>query len=101
MNATLKDMTWAERVAVAPLLAAIIFIGVYPQPVLSRMEPAVDHLVAHIEAADPGFKIPAKARGHGTFVVPKDQVVAVLGASGPAPGGAGSLKTASAKRGAK
>jgi NADH-quinone oxidoreductase subunit M len=101
VNATLKDMTWAERVAVAPLLAAIIFIGVYPQPVLSRMEPAVDHLVAHIEAADPGFKIPAKARGHGTFVVPKDQVVAVLGASGPAPGGAGSLKTASAKRGAK
>jgi NADH-quinone oxidoreductase subunit M len=101
VNATLKDMTWAERVAVAPLLAAIIFIGVYPQPVLSRMEPAVDHLVAHIEAADPGFKIPAKARGHGTFVVPKNQVVAVLGASGPAPSGAASVKTASAKRGAK
>lgn len=101
VNAAVKDMTWAERAAVAPLLAAIIFIGVYPQPVLSRMEPAVDHLVAHIEAADPSFKIPAKARGRGTFVVPKDQVVAVVGSSGPVINKVASAKVASGKRGAK
>ncbi len=92
VNATVRDMTWAERAAVAPLLAAIIFIGVYPQPILSRIEPSVDHLVAHVEAANPGFKIPAKARGRGTFVVPKDQVVEVVAPPGPAP-----AKTAAAK----
>ena len=92
VNATVRDMTWAERAAVAPLLAAIIFIGVYPQPVLSRIEPSVDHLVAHVEAANPGLKIPAKARGRGTFVVPKDQVVEVVAPSGPA-----AAKTAAAK----
>ena len=68
-------MTWGERAAVAPLLAGIIFIGVYPQPVLSRIEPAVDHLVAHIEYADPSFRIPSQGVGHGTFAVPANQVV--------------------------
>ena len=77
INQGVRDMSWAERAAVAPLLAGIIFIGVYPQPVLSRIEPAVDHLVAHIEYADPSFKIPASGVGHGTFAVPADQVVDV------------------------
>jgi NADH-quinone oxidoreductase subunit M len=75
VNAGLRDMTWAERATVAPLLAAIVFIGVYPQPVLSRIEPAVDHLVAHIEASDPRLVVPASARGHGTIAVPANQVV--------------------------
>jgi NADH-quinone oxidoreductase subunit M len=77
INQGVRDMTWAERAAVAPLLAGIIFIGVYPQPVLSRIQPAVDHLVAHIEYADPSFKIPSSGVGHGTFAVPADQVVDV------------------------
>lgn len=75
VNQGLRDMTWGERAAVAPLLAGIIFIGVYPQPVLSRIEPAVDHLVAHIEYADPSFRIPSQGVGHGTFAVPANQVV--------------------------
>jgi NADH-quinone oxidoreductase subunit M len=68
-------MTWAERLAVAPLLAGIIFIGVYPQPLLTRIQPAVDHLVAHVEYADPSLRIPSQGVGHGTFAVPPDQVV--------------------------
>jgi len=75
VNATVRDMTWAERGAVAPLVAAIIFIGVYPQPLLTRIEPAVDHLVAHVEAADPQLKLPPKARGALRVAVPADQVV--------------------------
>jgi len=77
VNAGVRDMTWAERAAIAPLLAGIIFIGVYPQPLLSRIQPAVDHLIAHVEYADPSLKIPAGGVGHGTFAVPADQVVDV------------------------
>ena len=29
--------------------ALIVFLGVYPKPVLDRMEPAVDRLIAHVE----------------------------------------------------
>ena len=84
VNAGLKDMTWPERVAIAPLLAGIIFIGVYPQPVLTRIEPAVNHLVSHLEFADPGFRMPASGVGHGTFAVPSNQVVDFPAAKGKA-----------------
>jgi NADH-quinone oxidoreductase subunit M len=75
LNSGVRDMTWAERFAVAPLLAGIIFIGVYPQPLLTRVQPAVDHLVLHIEYADPSFKLPSSALLQGKTAVPADQVV--------------------------
>jgi len=96
VNEGIRDMTWAERLAVAPLLAGIIFIGVYPQPLLTRIEPAVDHLVHHVEYADPSFKIPAGSVGRGTYAVPADQVVDV---PGPKPAG-GTAAPAAASTGA-
>jgi NADH-quinone oxidoreductase subunit M len=33
----------------APLLAGIVFLGIYPRPVLERMEPSVDRLIEHVE----------------------------------------------------
>ncbi len=49
-NAEMRDMTPWEGLVLAPLLAGILFLGVYPKPMLERMEPAVDRLVAHVEA---------------------------------------------------
>ncbi|MDE0669626.1 MAG: NADH-quinone oxidoreductase subunit M, partial [bacterium] len=48
-NATMADLRWREGLVLAPLLALIVFLGVYPRPVLDRMEPSVDALVAHVE----------------------------------------------------
>jgi NADH-quinone oxidoreductase subunit M len=48
-NATVRDMTWREGAVMAPLLALIVFLGVFPRPVLERIEPAVDRLIAHVE----------------------------------------------------
>ena len=33
----------------APLLAGIVFLGVYPKPVLDRIEPSVEELITHVE----------------------------------------------------
>jgi len=33
----------------APFIAAIVFMGVYPKPVIERIEPAVDAIIAHVE----------------------------------------------------
>jgi NADH-quinone oxidoreductase subunit M len=88
-NAGIRDMSWAERATVAPLLAGIIFIGVYPQPLLARVQPAVDHLIYHMEYADPSLKIPPQGIGHGRFAVPADQVVDLPVASSAAAVGAG------------
>jgi NADH-quinone oxidoreductase subunit M len=43
-----------------PIAAAIVFLGVYPKPVLDRINPSVNHLIAHVQAVDPSFHIPAK-----------------------------------------
>jgi NADH-quinone oxidoreductase subunit M len=59
-NATIKDMTWKERGVMVPIAAAIVFLGVYPKPVLDRINPSVNHLIAHVQAVDPSFHIPAK-----------------------------------------
>jgi NADH-quinone oxidoreductase subunit M len=46
-----RDLTWAERLVIAPLLALIVLLGVFPQPVLNRINPTVNHLVACVEAS--------------------------------------------------
>ncbi|MGH9234480.1 MAG: complex I subunit 4 family protein [Acidimicrobiales bacterium] len=48
-NRSFPEMTWREGAVLAPLLALIVFLGVYPKPVLERMEPAVDRLIAHVD----------------------------------------------------
>ena len=64
-NATMPDMSRRELAVLAPLLAAIVFLGVYPKPVLDRIEPAVDRLLTHVED-NSGFtqpEIAAEGRG--------------------------------------
>jgi NADH-quinone oxidoreductase subunit M len=64
-NARMRDLGWTERVVVAPLLALIVLLGVYPQPVLDRITPAVTRLVNHVEAVT-GTHQPAVAHGPAT-----------------------------------
>ncbi|MGB1680764.1 MAG: complex I subunit 4 family protein [Acidimicrobiales bacterium] len=49
-NADMADLTWSEGAIMLPFLVAIFFMGLYPKPVIERMEPAVDALIAHVEA---------------------------------------------------
>ncbi len=52
------DLRLKERLVLAPFVVAIVALGVYPKPVLDRIEPAVEALVAHIvEHSD--FESPA------------------------------------------
>jgi NADH-quinone oxidoreductase subunit M len=54
-NAKMRDMRPAEFLVMAPLIALIIFLGLYPTPVLERMEPSVKALVAHVDRNVDGF----------------------------------------------
>ena len=49
-NAKLKDASWREIACVAPLLALSLFLGLYPKPVLDRIEPQVKALICQVEA---------------------------------------------------
>jgi NADH-quinone oxidoreductase subunit M len=57
-NATMGDMGWKDRWVMLPLLAAIIFLGVYPKPVLTRIQPSVDAVLAHVHDVT-GYQQPA------------------------------------------
>ena len=62
-NASISDLRLREGLVLAPLLILIVGMGVYPKPVIERMEPAVDALVAHLEAHVEGFTEPTSRFG--------------------------------------
>ncbi|HUS61841.1 MAG TPA: NADH-quinone oxidoreductase subunit M, partial [Acidimicrobiales bacterium] len=48
-NASMPDMTWREKATMAPLIVLIVFLGVYPKPLLDRINPSVERLITHVE----------------------------------------------------
>ena len=58
VNAKVADLSWGERAIMLPLVAFIVFLGIYPRPVLERITPSVDAVLTRVE------------RG-GSYVVPK------------------------------
>ena len=49
-NATLPDLSRREVTIFAPLVGLMLLMGVYPQPFLSRMEPAVEATLTRVHA---------------------------------------------------
>jgi NADH-quinone oxidoreductase subunit M len=62
-NAEMPDLRLREGLVLAPLLALIVVLGIYPKPVIERMEPAVDALVEHVERHVDGFHEPTSRMG--------------------------------------
>jgi NADH-quinone oxidoreductase subunit M len=52
-NEKLPDLTPRELVVLVPILLGIFWIGVYPKPILARMEPAAQHLIDMVKPATP------------------------------------------------
>ncbi len=44
-----REITWREGAVLAPLIVAIVALGVYPRPVLDRITPSVNQLITHVE----------------------------------------------------
>ncbi|RDI51010.1 NADH-quinone oxidoreductase subunit M [Nocardia mexicana] len=57
-NERLYDLLPRELVVVAPLLAALLFLGAYPKPVLDRINPAVATTLTTIGKHDPAPTVP-------------------------------------------
>ncbi len=49
----MADLNLREKLTMAPLLAIIIGMGVYPKPFLERIEPSVKALISHMNADRP------------------------------------------------
>jgi NADH-quinone oxidoreductase subunit M len=62
-NRGFPDLRLSERLVVLPLIALMIFLGVYPKPVLDRIEPSVRALVEHVERNVDDFREPVTRQG--------------------------------------
>ena len=49
-NATFRDLSGLELATLLPLLGLSLFLGLYPKPLLDRVEPSVKALVSHVES---------------------------------------------------
>ncbi len=54
----MSDMNLHEWLTMIPLVGLIVFLGVYPKPMLERIEPSVNRLLEHIETQVPSFTAP-------------------------------------------
>jgi NADH-quinone oxidoreductase subunit M len=61
---TMPDLKARELWAIGPLIALIVVLGVFPQPILKIINPAVHQTLAQVHSTDPVPPHPATAAGH-------------------------------------
>ena len=49
-NQQLQDMSLREVIVIAPIVGLIVFMGIYPQPFLSRMKSSAQFVVERVES---------------------------------------------------
>ena len=63
-NRSFKELTLREGLILLVFVGLIGFIGVYPKPLLDRIEPSVDRLIEHVEVKT-GESIPVPSEASG------------------------------------
>ena len=49
-NRAFPELKAREALALIPVIGVIVFTGIYPKPILERIEPSVEALIEHVEA---------------------------------------------------
>ncbi|WP_084532288.1 NADH-quinone oxidoreductase subunit M [Nocardia miyunensis] len=83
-NERLRDLLPRELVVVVPLIAALLFLGAYPKPLLDRINPAVAGTLSTIGAHDPAPAAPQAASEHSRSAGGPRASGAAPAATGPA-----------------
>jgi NADH-quinone oxidoreductase subunit M len=58
-NERIRDLVGREMAVVAPLIAMLLVLGVYPKPVLDIINPAVENTMTTIGQHDPAPRVPS------------------------------------------
>jgi NADH-quinone oxidoreductase subunit M len=68
VGASIPDLRGREVLAVAPLIALMLFLGFYPRPLVDVITPAVEATMQ-----DAGFTDPAPTSGRGADAAAADE----------------------------
>ncbi len=52
VNETIADLTGREIAVMVPLIALMLFMGLYPRPLIVRMEPSVKQIMSRVQSAE-------------------------------------------------
>ncbi len=58
----MRDLRLREVLVVAPLIALLIALGVYPQPLTTIVNPAVEHTMSDVKQTDPKPEVAVEAK---------------------------------------
>jgi NADH-quinone oxidoreductase subunit M len=64
-NKTFAEITRREGLLLGVFVAAIVFTGIYPKPMLNRIEPSVNKLIEHVELRTDYQQPVSKGEVHG------------------------------------
>ncbi|MCK9924516.1 NADH-quinone oxidoreductase subunit M [Frankia sp. AgPm24] len=64
-NRTLPDLSWREKAVVAPMIALIIGLGVYPKPLIDIIRPTVTATYTDVGKSDPAPTHPVTVQPGG------------------------------------
>jgi NADH-quinone oxidoreductase subunit M len=62
-NASFPDLKLSERLVMVPLIVLIVFLGIYPKPVLDRIEPSVERILDRMENEVEDYDQPRSQNG--------------------------------------
>ena len=65
VNRTFPEITRREGLLLGVFVAAIVFTGIYPKPMLNRIEPSVNKLIEHVELRTDYQQPVSKGEVHG------------------------------------
>jgi len=52
-NEEIPDLNWRERVAIAPVIVALVLLGFYPKPAIHLINPTTNQVLSATQASDP------------------------------------------------
>ena len=81
----MPDLKPRELWAVGPLIALIIVFGVFPQPLLNIINPAVHHTLVQVHATDPVPPHPASVSARVSGPPGREAVIHLLREKGTTP----------------
>mgnify|MGYP000169637636 FL=1 len=51
------DLNLREKIAIAPVILVLVFLGFYPKPVLNVINPTTQSVMTHAGVSDPVAKV--------------------------------------------
>lgn len=87
-NSSFPDLRLNEKLVMAPIILLVLVLGVYPKPLLDRIEPSVKLTLAHVredvQETNPGWTPPGSQQGSELEPVPGGPGTATVHGGEPA-----------------